>query len=79
MCTTRIADSYVGADSLRNPLGARHKRQHQLDAAQMRNDLRVPRRIWIGNPHIEFNIVVKIPRQSNQLDFRREIGEQFGS
>jgi hypothetical protein len=44
----------------------------------MGNDLRIPCWIRIGNPHLDLDIVIKVPWQPNQLDSRWEIGEQIG-
>ena len=78
MSATGVADGHMRSHCCRNPLRARHQREHQFHAAQMRDDLRVPRRIRIGNPDVDVNVMIEIAGQANQLDSRGEIGEQIG-
>ena len=55
----RIADGHMRPHQRRNPLRARHHRQHQPHAAQMRPGKHGPIRIGIRNPHIDLDLVVR--------------------
>ena len=43
----------------------------------MRPDAHGPRRIGIGNPDVDVDVVVEIVGQGNEFDFRREIAQQL--
>ena len=55
--------------------------KHQPHAAQMRHDALGARRVGIGNPHIDIDIVVELVGQRDELDFRwgsrRKVRQQW--
>ena len=74
MRAARIADGDVRPDYAREstpcPPSARAPAARRADAARC---LHRPRRIRIGNPHVDFHLAVKIVGQCNQFDSRGEI------
>ena len=73
----RIADRYVRAHRSGNPLRAGHHCEHELHAIQVRPCAYRPGRIGIGNPDIDFDVVVHFVRHRDQLDPLGEIAEQL--
>jgi hypothetical protein len=65
-----VADGDVRANGGWDPLCARHHRQHEANAAEMRPNAQGARGIGIGDPDIDLDVVIQIIRQRNQLDSR---------
>ena len=77
MRAARIADGDMRTDRAGNPFRAGHQRQHQPHAAQTRPDAHCLRRIGVGNPHVDVDLVVEIIGQGDEFNFRGKIAEQL--
>ncbi len=54
-----IADGHMRSYGIGKPFRARHERQHQAHAAQVRPDAQGTRDVGIGNPYIDIDGVIK--------------------
>jgi hypothetical protein len=76
VCPAGITNRDMGSHGARNPLGTGHERQNQPHAAEMRHNALGSRWIGIGNPDIDFDVVVELVGQRDKLDFLGETGEE---